>query len=201
MEQQKGFTILEVIIAAFILVVGIGGAFTLIQQNLSVASISKNRLIAINLVNEGLESVRGIRDSNFIAILKSVPAINWDDNGIKDCDINSMTNPSSCQFVCVNAAFFFPGCSALTSGFLDFKLETYQGNVLQADPDEISPNVSSFRLRRPPLLGLTPTMFTREILIEELGVDEVEVTVQVFGTQKGIQRTVKATTKLYNWIP
>ena len=194
MEQQKGFTILEVIIAAFILMVGIGGAFALIQQNISITSISKNQLIATNLVNEGLESVRAIRDSNFIAIFKSVPLVSWDSNGIEDCD-SSGTNISLCQFVCVEeTTSSFPSCNTNMPdpGFVDFKLEAYQGNVLQIDSN------ADFRIRTSG--SLTPSLFTREIRIEKFGVNKVEVKVRVFWTQKGVQRTVEATTFLYNWL-
>lgn len=79
-QKNKGFTILEVMGAIFILTIGIGGAFLLVQQSLSAASINKNRLIAAYLAQEGIEIVRNIRDSNWLA-KRSVPSLFWD-NGL-----------------------------------------------------------------------------------------------------------------------
>lgn len=63
---QKGFTLLEVIIAIFILTVGIAGAYTLITQTISSAAISEERLIAAYLAQEGIEIGRNIRDGNWL---------------------------------------------------------------------------------------------------------------------------------------
>jgi len=72
-QKNKGFTILEVMAAIFILTIGIGGAFLLVRQSLSAASINKNRLVAAYLAQEGIEIVRNIRDSNWLN-----PSLAWD---------------------------------------------------------------------------------------------------------------------------
>ena len=63
---NKGFTLLEVIAAIFILTVGVGSAFILISQTLSATSLVRERLIASYLVQEGIEIVRNIRDGNWL---------------------------------------------------------------------------------------------------------------------------------------
>jgi len=62
-----GFTLLETIVALGIILGGITGAFGLAIKGLSIASVSKNKLIAANLAQEGVELVRRIRDNNTIA--------------------------------------------------------------------------------------------------------------------------------------
>jgi len=64
--RGAGFTLIEVIVAIFILTVGIGGSFMLIQQTLVGVSIIESRLIAIYLGQEGIEIIRNIRDSNWL---------------------------------------------------------------------------------------------------------------------------------------
>lgn len=71
--NSRGFTLLEVVVAIFILTVGAGAAFTLIQQSLVTVSLAEDRLIASFLVQEGIELVKNMRDTNW---LESVP---WDD--------------------------------------------------------------------------------------------------------------------------
>jgi hypothetical protein len=58
---------MEVLAAIFVLTIGIGGAFLMVRQSLSAASINKNRLIAAYLAQEGIEMVRNIRDNNWLA--------------------------------------------------------------------------------------------------------------------------------------
>ncbi|KKW21380.1 MAG: hypothetical protein UY64_C0022G0005 [Parcubacteria group bacterium GW2011_GWA1_51_12] len=63
----SGFTLLETIVALGIILGGISGAFGLALQGLSSASVAKNKLVAANLAEEGIELVRRIRDNNTIA--------------------------------------------------------------------------------------------------------------------------------------
>lgn len=64
--KSKGFTLLEVIAAIFVLTVGAGAAFTLIQQTLISTSLVEDRFIASYLIQEGIEIVKNIRDTNWL---------------------------------------------------------------------------------------------------------------------------------------
>lgn len=59
-------SLLEVIIATFLLAIAAVSATVLIVGALQANRISKNKMIAINLAREGLELVRNVRDSNWI---------------------------------------------------------------------------------------------------------------------------------------
>lgn len=80
--MKNSFTIIEVMMAIFVLTVAVGGSFALIQQTLVSASINQQKLIAYYLAQEGIEIVRNIRDSNWLE-KRSIPTISWDD-GIAD---------------------------------------------------------------------------------------------------------------------
>jgi prepilin-type N-terminal cleavage/methylation domain-containing protein len=76
--EQKGFTIIELVISIFILtvaVVGIYGAFSLA---IILSSDASNRLTAAYLVQEGQEIVRNIRDTNWLK--NGAVATNWIDS-------------------------------------------------------------------------------------------------------------------------
>lgn len=66
MTFNKGFSILEVVIAMGIITVGLLGVSSLALQNLQVETINKNYLVASMLAQEGMELVRNVRDTNFL---------------------------------------------------------------------------------------------------------------------------------------
>lgn len=75
--SKNAFTILEVMLAIFILTAAIGGSFILIQKTLFSVSQSQSKLIAVYLGQEGIEIVRNIRDTNWLK------GLSWD-NGLEE---------------------------------------------------------------------------------------------------------------------
>jgi prepilin-type N-terminal cleavage/methylation domain-containing protein len=65
-KTKKGFTLLEVIIAITIVTVGLVSVLGNIYQAVSYTSFSSSRLIALYLLQEGMEIVRNIRDENWL---------------------------------------------------------------------------------------------------------------------------------------
>ncbi|MCK4520858.1 prepilin-type N-terminal cleavage/methylation domain-containing protein [Candidatus Parcubacteria bacterium] len=63
----EGFSLLEVLVAITVLIVGLVGAIGLIVYNVSISRASPEKIIAVNLAQEGIEVVRNIRDSNWLA--------------------------------------------------------------------------------------------------------------------------------------
>jgi len=74
-ESLTGFTILELIVAIFVMTVGVLGAYAVVQQIIVYNSISSSRLTAAYLAQEGIELVRNIRDTNWL----TVPSVAWND--------------------------------------------------------------------------------------------------------------------------
>src|SRR3989344_4797380 len=66
-SRRAGFTLLETVVALGIIVGGVSGAFSLALKGVTDASVSKNKLIALNLAQEGVEIFRKIRDDNQLA--------------------------------------------------------------------------------------------------------------------------------------
>lgn len=67
---------LEVIIAVSVLTVAVGGSYSLIYQTLRAASLANSRLIAAHLAQEGIETVRNLRDNNWLNQRIS-PGLSW----------------------------------------------------------------------------------------------------------------------------
>jgi len=64
--MTKGFTLIETIVAIFLLTAGTVGSFSLIQKVTSFASISSSQFVASYLAQEGIEIIRNIRDTNYL---------------------------------------------------------------------------------------------------------------------------------------
>lgn len=63
MENQKGFSLLGVIVAIFLVSMGLVAILTLANYSLRAATLSKDKVIASFLAQEGIEAVRFIRES------------------------------------------------------------------------------------------------------------------------------------------
>ena len=63
-QNNVGFTLLEVIVAIFIINTSIVGALGFITFFINARGVANNRLIAINLAQEGMEITRNLRDTN-----------------------------------------------------------------------------------------------------------------------------------------
>ncbi|MFH1046671.1 MAG: hypothetical protein V1738_00035 [Patescibacteria group bacterium] len=69
-KQQRrngGQSMLEAIVASGIIVTAVGAALTLVQSSINGAKFSEEQIVAYNLAREGMEVVRQIRDSNWLA--------------------------------------------------------------------------------------------------------------------------------------
>lgn len=67
-KNNKGFTIIELVISIFILSIAIVGIFTALWIVTILTSDSVDRLTSTYLVQEGMEIVRNIRDNNWLNI-------------------------------------------------------------------------------------------------------------------------------------
>ena len=64
--NNRGFTLIEVIVAIAVIVTALIGSVALISFSVSSTRTSRSRIIAEGLTQEGLEIVRNIRDNNWL---------------------------------------------------------------------------------------------------------------------------------------
>lgn len=83
-----GFTMIELLIALAVFMIGIMAAFSLSLQNLNTTKENANRVIAADLAREGIETVRNIRDSNWLAREANVLDTSLNQVVIWDKDLN-----------------------------------------------------------------------------------------------------------------
>lgn len=85
-DNQKGFTLVESMIAVGIIVTSLVSILVLINRSLGFSSLAFNKLVAGNLAQEGIEIVRNIRDTNWLNQKA------WDnglDDGVYQADYSS----------------------------------------------------------------------------------------------------------------
>lgn len=66
MKQRTGFTLVETIIATGVIVFGVLGILSLNTGSIIVSQVSESEFEAAQLAREGIETVRAIRDSNWL---------------------------------------------------------------------------------------------------------------------------------------
>ncbi len=78
---KKGFTLIEILIAGFIISVGVIASSVVVQQIFADTFVASSNLTAAYLAKEGVEIVRNIRDTNLI---------NGEDydEGLEECNID-----------------------------------------------------------------------------------------------------------------
>lgn len=109
---MRGFTLIEVITAVFLLTVGVVGVFSAVNYALSATQTLSSRLIASYLAQEGIEVVRNIRDSNWLE------GVVWDD-GLPGADCGVQYNSNSCPAATANELLNSDG-----DGFYSYSIGT-----------------------------------------------------------------------------
>lgn len=89
---QKGFSIIEVTLSAFILIVGLVATVSLMAGSISHSTDSRNQIIAAQLAQEGIELINNIRDNNWASGRDAFNLLTFPANG--DCVVNY--NGASC---------------------------------------------------------------------------------------------------------
>lgn len=174
--MKKGFTLLEVIVAIFIITVGIIGVLSLVTYTISSAKVSSQKLVAAYLAQEGIEIVRNIRDGNWLFKTTWDTALGKGDWEGDYQDILSLTNkcsstPFNCeyddlQFLKIDGGFYKYSASGTKTPFKR-RITIFDKTDLSSPPDRI--------------------------------IDMLKVSVTVFWEEKGKTYEVEAQENLYNW--
>jgi type II secretory pathway pseudopilin PulG len=105
---KKGFSLLEILVAGFVFSSGVVAVMALMVNSLNYSIDSRNKVIASQLAQEGIELVRNIRDNGILVLGASDYSINVDSNIPK--------NKEKCR---ISYDSNFLDCS---DAFVDFKL-------------------------------------------------------------------------------
>src|SRR3989344_4886052 len=197
-KNEKGFGIVEVLFSIFFITLVMGGAFLLIQQNISGIGSLTQRTVAIGLAQEGMEAVIAIRNSNYIAKANSREEppgtpVEFGHNGLSDGLCQS--SGTGCQVVCYSGNF--PNCNSRIDypDSVEFRL------VSASPPTPPAPlRYDSANARYTQGGAGVVSSFTRVVTVDYAG-DEVTVKVTVSWDEKGNPQSVVTETTLFDWLP
>ncbi len=180
LKNNAGFTVLESIVAIFVLSLAISGAFSAVRQSLNQSILSKDEIRAFYIAQEAFEIIRNKRDTNQLAHL----------NGGTNTWLTGISEVGNgCYFgnVCMVSptSYDFDG-----EAFVSCGMSWNSCPNLQQDGQYLYSYGFSF----------TPTNLKREIMIESISADEISVTVRVSWTKGLISKEFKVKTHLFNWI-
>jgi len=172
-QSGGGFTLIEVIVAIFLIIVGMVGVLITIQNIFPSIRIVSSQLTAAYLTQEGIEIVRNIRDTNWL-------------NYPRDWNANVFDNCLSCSspFVC--------NCQA---DYTSQSLSNFTGEALKIDNGFYTYNFSPSAIQTPFVRTITVSSTTDIGLMPIIKV-EVSVSWRVGG--KNYQAST--TEYLYNWM-
>ncbi|MDO8474213.1 MAG: prepilin-type N-terminal cleavage/methylation domain-containing protein [bacterium] len=185
--MAKGFTLVEVLAAMFIMLMGVLGVFGLITRTVAFNSSVNSQLVASYLAQEGLEIVRNIRDANFLQVHKGVILPDQWNYGLTSCDAGCEADYNYNDDVVALGSFQNTPLKLNGDGFYTY----------DAGTDTI------FKRK------IIITCFSIDALGMALGVscispptpvDLLKIAVDVSWQDKGSTRTVKGATELYNWL-
>lgn len=76
-QTHKGFSFIEVMMAIFLIVIGLVSAMSLLASSMNQTMDSRNQIVAGLLAQEGVELARNVRDTNWVAGRTSFDASNF----------------------------------------------------------------------------------------------------------------------------
>ncbi len=203
-RYEAGFTLLETVIALTVILAAVVGPVALITRGIFSFSFSKNKVIAVNLAQEGLEIIRLIRDNNIACDNLNGPAV-WEWNRDADGGLMRRLNvgvdmQSRTTISCGSATITTPRLSVSCSSPLLF----------ESDPQ--SPNVGTYGYQ-----SGSATVFSRCVRITSppdnpdcdeprdnpdcttQAADQMDVASTVTWDDHGNSRSITLQERLYNW--
>lgn len=168
-QKTTGFTLIETLVAIFILSSAVAGPMVLSIKNISSASVSRDQLVAFYLGQEVLEYIRNVRDTNLINS-------NYWLEGLDECRTDSQ--PSGC--------------------YIDVLKDVTDVDAIKSCDPGGCPKIK-FNGQNYSYTSGDDSNFTRTVKMVGIGSDEAEVNVSVSWTSRYGDRTMKLQDNIFNW--
>lgn len=173
-HMNRGYTLIETLVALSILVAVVAGAATAAQTAISASLFSKNQTIAFYLAAEGIEMIRNTRDTNILSgassWLTGIAELPTDPCYFgKACMVDSTTN------TLIPCSGGFGTCPSLKQ---------------QSSTGLYGYSSSS---------GWVTSTFKRELMLTQVNADEVTITVIVYWRKGPVLRQFKVRENIFKW--
>lgn len=185
-NKKKGFTIIEALIAVFILVVAIVGPLSLSSRGLQSARIARDQVTGSYLAQEGIDYIRYLRDNGALEMLGNLTlndlSAKWQE-WLGSCFVGTGTGGCNID----------PSKSKENGGICDL-------NTDDGCSDIIKPQDESFFRYGPMSDATSKTPFKREIRVKSVAGrdDEVVVESRVYWSTGSYAGSVVLTEHMFN---
>jgi prepilin-type N-terminal cleavage/methylation domain-containing protein len=193
-NTESGFTIVEVLVSLIIFSIAVAGVITVAAQGGLGVNTAKNKLEASYLADEGIELMRGMRDTSVLMAGSGSESVGW-------ASFYSVVTGSycgtgtACDIIVANptATIPFPQstnfvpCTQVAP--LDGTCQLFMDSTGYYTDSDGSGDDGA----------LAPTLFNRGIVVRSLSADEVEVIVTIKWKEGSAVQTISESENLYNW--
>ena len=184
---NKGFTLIETMVAITVLALALIGPFSAVQSALNGSYVARDQLVATALAQEGAEYIRSIRDNNYLDSTRTGGWLDGFSTNLTNCYSSVIgATPTGYCTVDVTKGDFHSAASAVTS-----YTSSQTPPPLYQDASHFFTQVSS---------GNTATKFTRTVRITTLTTNEGKVVVTVTWTAGHQTHSITVTDNLQNWL-
>ena len=174
---NKGFTLVESLVAISVFTIAILGTFTAVQQGLATSGFAKDQVVAFYLIQDAMEYVRNIRDENGINSLNSVAsggsAVPW---------LTGLSN------VVTDPCYFGKVC----------RIDSYVKQAVDCSGSCANINQDSSTGLFGYTVGWPATKFKREIRFQQISSNEIVVIVSVSWTSGVFSKNITVRETLFN---
>jgi Tfp pilus assembly protein PilV len=168
---QKGFTIVESLVAITIMVAAVIGTMTAVQTGISSYLLSKEQITAFYFAQEGFEQLKNMRDQN------NLEGEDW---------LSGITEQAT------DPCYFGEKCTVSPVESVEATRCTGSCAALRQDPVEGFFGYNA---------AWTPTIYSREIVLAPVNSNEISATITITWSKGLIERSFKARENILNWQP
>ncbi|MEK9182535.1 MAG: prepilin-type N-terminal cleavage/methylation domain-containing protein [Patescibacteria group bacterium] len=192
-SQNRGFTLLETLVAISIFVASVLALLSILSQGISGASYAKRKMIASYLAEEGVEYIKNLRDT-YVLYSASGP-VGWNTFNTK---VAGGTFPSSSICATANGCYFDESNVSFSDSSMPMT-------------DLLLPSCTSATCSNAPLLydsttgkygynGGVYSGYSRKINIVQISVNETKVFSTVYWNQGSGTYSIVFSDNLFNWV-
>lgn len=210
-RRANGFTLIEAVVAFGLIMVTVMGPVTLITRGLVSIAASKNKLVAVNLAQEGIEIIRLVRENNVLCdSLNGGNTRNWTDNPSAN-PVASMDSSAGYRIdanvISSPGGYCTPPSGPITSIPMPvLNASSCSSQVLNIDANGVytygAGTPTMYRrcvfVCTPPAVGKPCAAAPDADLAGREG-DQMDIVSEVYWTDRGNPRSLRLRDRLYNW--
>lgn len=120
-KAERGFTIIETLVAIFILLLAITGPMAIVAQSIRSSIYARDQIVAFYLAQEAIEQLRNLRDEGVLAMRRSDGSVSsWDAKLPLSSDTCGSGQPCGLDISKIDGSYRFSICNTSPCAPLSF---------------------------------------------------------------------------------